>query len=219
MGLGIREKETMAKRAEQEIETGMVVNLGIGIPSLVANFIKKEKFVFLQAENGLLGMGVKPDVGKEDPMICNAGGIPVTLTKGASYFDSATAFAMIRAGQIDLAILGALEVSEQGDLANWIVPKKMVPGIGGAIELAQKAKKVIVLMSHTNKDGKAKIVQNCTLPLTAKQCVHMIMTERAVIEVTAQGLLLKEIIDPFTLEDVLLSTEATLHVTKSCYRS
>ncbi len=210
-------KENMAKRAEQEIQSGMIVNLGIGIPSLVANYIQQDKHVFLHAENGLLGMGVRPKQGEEDPMICHAGGLPVTLRKGASFFDSATAFAMIRSGKIDMAILGGLEVSAQGDLANWLVPGKKVPGIGGAIELAQKAKRIIVLMSHTNKFGQPKIVKQCTYPLTAASCVQMIITERAVFTIKDKQLILKEIFAPYTLEEVTASTEASFLMDSSIY--
>lgn len=159
MGMGVDLRNRMARRAAKEIDPGMIVNLGIGIPSLVSNHIPTDMQVMFQAENGVLGMGESPEEGEENPMLCNAAGFPVSIVPGASYFDSATAFGIIRSGNLDITILGGLEVSEKGDLANWIVPGKRVPGIGGAMELAQKAKKVIVLMSHVNKHGEPK---NCT---------------------------------------------------------
>ncbi|WP_102349176.1 3-oxoacid CoA-transferase subunit B [Bacillus sp. Marseille-P3661] len=212
MGMGVDIRNRIAKRAAKEIEDGMIVNLGIGIPSLVANHLSKDISVMFHAENGILGMGKSPEKGKEDPTLCNAGGFPVTIEPAASYFDSALAFGMIRGGYVDLTILGGLEVSEKGDLANWIVPGKRVPGIGGAMELANKAKKVIVLMSHVNKIGESKILTQCTLPLTAKNCVNMIITDMAVIEVTQNGLILKEVMAPFTPEEVIGKTGATLKI-------
>ncbi|WP_088005488.1 3-oxoacid CoA-transferase subunit B [Indiicoccus explosivorum] len=214
MGMGVEERNRLARRAAEEIEDGMTVNLGIGIPSLVANFIPPEKGVMFHAENGVLGMGKAPEKGMENPNLCNAGGFPVTVVPGASYFDSAMAFGMIRGGYVDLAVLGGLEVSAAGDLANWIVPGKRVSGIGGAMELAKKARKVIVLMSHTNKDGDPKIVEQCSLPLTASACVDLIITELAVIEVTPEGLVLKEVAAPYTAEDVRARTGAGLRVAK-----
>ncbi|ANB60693.1 3-oxoacid CoA-transferase, B subunit [Anoxybacillus amylolyticus] len=204
-------RERIAKRAAQELTDGMVVNLGIGIPSLIPNFLG-DKRIFFQAENGVLGIGKSPSKGKEDPNLCNAAGYPVTVVSGASYFDSATAFAMIRKGLIDVTVLGGLQVSEKGDLANWMVPGKRVPGVGGGMELAQKTKKVIVVMSHVNKDGEPKIVSTCTLPLTAKRCVDLIITDQAVIEVTDEGLLLTEVMAPYDVEDVVRQTAAPLRV-------
>jgi acetate CoA/acetoacetate CoA-transferase beta subunit len=212
MGMGVEVRNLIAKRAAQEIEHGMIVNLGIGIPSLVANHIPPETQVMFQAENGVLGMGKAPDRGKENAMLCNAGGFPVTVVPGSSYFDSATAFGIIRSGYLDITILGGLEVSETGNLANWIVPGKRVPGIGGAMELAQKAKKVIVVMSHVSKKGDYKILKECTLPLTAKGCVDKIITDMAVIEVTDNGLVLKEVMPPYTANEVIDHTEAHLQV-------
>jgi acetate CoA/acetoacetate CoA-transferase beta subunit len=214
MGMGIDVRNRIAKRAAKEIEDGMIVNLGIGIPSLVPNHLSHDVHVMFHAENGILGMGKSPEQGKEDPTLCNAGGFPVTIVPGASYFDSATAFGMIRSGYLDITILGGLEVSEKGDLANWIVPGKRVPGIGGAMELAKKAKKVIVLMNHCNKKGEPKILKTCTLPLTAKKCVSMIITDMAVIEVTDHGLLLKEVMAPFTAKEVALKTGAPLQISE-----
>ncbi|SEN69211.1 CoA transferase subunit B [Lihuaxuella thermophila] len=210
MGVGVESRNRIAQRAAKEIKDGMIVNLGIGIPTLVANYIPEEVHVMFHAENGILGTGPSPAPGEEDPNLCNAGGYPVTLQPGASYFDSAVAFGMIRRGYLDITILGALEVSEKGDLANWIVPGKRVPGMGGAMELAQKAKKVIVLMNHVNKQGKSKILKQCTLPLTAKEAVDLIITDMAVMEVTKDGLLLKEVMSPYTVEDVIQHTEAEL---------
>ncbi|MFC0472322.1 3-oxoacid CoA-transferase subunit B [Halalkalibacter kiskunsagensis] len=213
MGMGMNVRERIAKRAAAEINNGMIVNLGIGIPSLVPNHLAPQIDVMFQAENGILGMGPSANKGKEDPTLCNAAGFPVTVVPGASYFDSATAFGIIRSGYLDITILGGLEVSEQGDLANWIVPGKRVPGIGGAMELAKKAKKVIVVMNHTSKNGEPKIVKECTFPLTAKRCVSMIITDMSVMEVTETGLLLKEVMDPYTIEEVSLATGAKLEIT------
>jgi acetate CoA/acetoacetate CoA-transferase beta subunit len=214
MGVGVEQRHLIARRAAKEIEPGMLVNLGIGIPTLVADYIPPEWNVMLHAENGILGTGPSPAKGEEDENLCNAGGFPITLMPGASYFDSTVAFGMIRRGYLDMTILGALEVSEKGDLANWIVPGKRVPGMGGAIDLAQKSKKVIVLMNHTNKAGEPKILRECTLPLTAPSCVDMIITERAVIEVVNGELHLREVLYPYTVEEVIESTGAPLHFTE-----
>jgi len=210
MALGDLERHKIAQRAAREIKEGMTVNLGIGIPTLVADYIPKEQFVMFHGENGILGIGPSPVKGQEDENLCNAGGYPVTVVPGASFFDSTMAFAIIRRGLIDLTILGALEVSARGDLANWIVPGKKVPGMGGAIDLAQKSKRVIVLMNHTDRKGRPKIVSTCSLPLTAPHCVDLIITERAVIEVQEQGLVLKEILPPYSLQEVVKSTGAPL---------
>lgn len=210
MGMGKETRVRIAKRAAQELKDGMAVNLGIGIPTQVADYVPEGIHVVFHAENGILCAGGAPLPGEEDPFLCNAGGLPVTITNGASYCDSSIAFAMIRRGYIDITILGALEVSEHGDLANWIVPGKRVAGIGGAMELAQKAKKVIVLMNHVNRQGESKVKKQCDLPLTAQACVKLIITEMAVMEVTEQGLLLKEIMLPYTVEDVVNHTEAAL---------
>lgn len=215
MGLGIDVRNRMARRAAREIKDGMIVNLGIGIPSLVSNHLSRDHYVMFHSENGVLGMGASPEKGKENPMLCNAAGYPVTIVPGASYFDSTTAFSIIRAGLLDITILGGLEVSEKGDLANWIIPGKRVPGIGGAMELARKAKKVIVLLSHVNKNGAPKIVPTCTIPLTAVRCVNMIITDMAVIEVTERGLILKEVMAPFTVEEVIEKTGAKLLISEN----
>ncbi|MDQ0887786.1 acetate CoA/acetoacetate CoA-transferase beta subunit [Paenibacillus sp. V4I9] len=210
MGMGKETRVRIAKRAAQELKDGMAVNLGIGIPTQVADYVPEGIHVVFHAENGILAAGGAPLPGEEDAFLCNAGGYPVTITNGASYCDSSIAFAMIRRGCIDISILGALEVSERGDLANWIVPGKRVAGVGGAMELAQKAKKVIVLMNHVNRQGESKVKKQCDLPLTAQTCVKLIITEMAVMEVTDQGLLLKEIMLPYTVEDVVNHTEAEL---------
>jgi acetate CoA/acetoacetate CoA-transferase beta subunit len=212
MGMAVDVRNRIAKRAAKEIHDGLIVNLGIGIPTLVADHIPQDIHVLFHAENGVLGTGPSPEPGKEDPALCNAGGFPITTVLGASYFDSATAFGMIRKGYIDITILGALEVSEKGDLANWIVPGKRVPGMGGAMELAQKAKKVIVLMNHVNKQGESKILKTCTLPLTARKSVDLIITDMAVMEVTEEGLVLKEVMAPYTVDDVIRNTEASLRI-------
>lgn len=212
MGMAVDVRNRIAKRAAKEIHDGLIVNLGIGIPTLVAEHIPQDIHVLFHAENGVLGTGPSPEPGKEDPALCNAGGFPITTVMGASYFDSATAFGMIRKGYIDITILGALEVSEKGDLANWIVPGKRVPGMGGAMELAQKAKKVIVLMNHVNKQGESKILKTCTLPLTARKSVDLIITDMAVMEVTEEGLVLKEVMAPYTVDDVIRNTEASLKI-------
>ncbi|WP_134682911.1 3-oxoacid CoA-transferase subunit B [Brevibacillus migulae] len=205
-------RERIARRAAQEVENGMIINLGIGIPTLVADYIPAEKKVFFHAENGILGTGPSPAPGEENPMLCNAGGFPVTLQTGASFFDSATAFAIIRRGLLDMTILGALEVSERGDIANWIVPGKRVPGMGGAMELAQKAKKVMVLTTHLDKHGRSKIVQSCNLPLTATEAADLVITDMAVMEVKEDGLYLREVMAPYTVAEVIGATEAQLKI-------
>ncbi|MHA6489067.1 3-oxoacid CoA-transferase subunit B [Bacillus cabrialesii] len=212
MGLGIAEREQIAKRAASEIKPGMIVNLGIGIPSLVPNFLPPDMQVMLQAENGVLGIGDSPEKGKEDKHLCNAAGFPVRAVKGASYFDTTMSFAMIRRGKIDITILGALQVSQSGDLANWLVPGKKVPGMGGAMELAQKAKKVVVVMSHTDQKGRPKLTETCTLPLTAAGCVNLIITEKAVLEVGAHHFILKELMNGSTIDEVTRLTEAEIKI-------
>lgn len=215
MGMGVDIRNQMAKRAAEEILTGMVVNLGIGIPSLVPNHLSKETHVMFHAENGITGMGPSPVKGEEDENLCNAGGFPVTLIKGGSYCDSAVAFGMIRRGRVDITILGSLQVSQYGDLANWIVPGKKVPGMGGAMELAHKAKKVIVVMNHCDKHGMPKIVKKCTLPLTSSRCVDLIITELAVFKVSKEGLLLTELFAPYDLDCVASKTGCDFSVCES----
>lgn len=204
-------KELIARRIAKELKDGDVVNLGIGLPTLVANYIPKELNVIFQSENGFVGLGQTPEPGLEDKDVVNAGAQPVTIKKGAAFFDSAVSFGIIRGGHVDATVLGALEVDEKGNLANYMIPGKMVPGMGGAMDLVSGAKKVIIAMTHTAK-GEAKILKKCTLPLTAVNKVGLIVTEMAVIEVTPNGLLLKEIAPGVTVEDVLSKTEADLIV-------
>ncbi|MFK9093316.1 3-oxoacid CoA-transferase subunit B [Bacillus salipaludis] len=215
MGMGVDVRNQMAKRAAEEIQNGMVVNLGIGIPSLVPNHLSKETMVMFHAENGITGMGPSPEKGKEDENLCNAGGFPVTLNNGGSYCDSAIAFGMIRRGRVDITILGSLQVSQYGDLANWIVPGKKVPGMGGAMELAQKAGKVIVVMNHCDKHGHPKIVQSCSLPLTSAGCVDLVVTDLAVFMVTEVGLLLIELFAPYSLDAVVNKTGCEFKVAET----
>ncbi|KMP31235.1 CoA-transferase [Bacillus cereus] len=212
MGMGVEVRDKIARRAAKEIQNGMIVNLGIGIPSLVPNHLPDDINVMFHAENGIVGMGPTPSKGNEDENLCNAAGLPTSLITGASYFDSCTAFGMIRKGLLDITILGSLQVSENGDLANWIVPGKRVPGIGGAMDLAQKAKRVVVVMNHVDKYGNAKIVSECTLPLTSKKCVDLIITDMAVMEVTPNGLILQELMSPYTVEDIKKHTEAEFEI-------
>lgn len=203
----------IAKRVAQELKDGDVVNLGIGLPTLVANYIPEDIDVTFQSENGFLGLGPAPEQGKEDPDLVNAGGLPVTIKDSGSFFDSATSFAIIRGGHVDATVLGALQVDEKGNLANWKIPGKLVPGMGGAMDLVVGANKVILAMLHTQK-GKHKILRECTLPLTAKNQVNLIVTEMAVIEVTDKGLVLKELGPEATVEDVKAATGAELIVSE-----
>ena len=204
-------KEIIAKRIAQELNDGDVVNLGIGLPTLVANYLPEGVDIVLQSENGMIGVDAAPEEGKEDKDLINAGGTHVTATKRASYFDSATSFGIIRGGHVDAAVLGALEVDEKGNLASHKVPGKMIPGMGGAMDLATGAKKIFIATLHTNR-GVPKILKKLTLPVTAVGVVTMIVTEMAVIEVTPEGLVLKEVAEGVTVDEVKACTEAELIV-------
>lgn len=203
-------KEQIAQRIAKEVKDGYYVNLGIGIPTLVANYVREDINVEFQSENGVLGMGPFPYEGEEDPDLINAGKQTITTLPGASFFDSAMSFSMIRGKHVDLTILGAMEVSEEGDIANWKIPGKMVKGMGGAMDLVASAENIIVAMMHANKAGESKLLKKCTLPLTGVKCVKKIVTDLAVLEITDKGFKLLERAPGVTVEEIKKATEGTL---------
>jgi 3-oxoacid CoA-transferase subunit B len=205
-------KEQIAQRISKEVKDGMYVNLGIGIPTLVANYVPDNLSVEFQSENGVLGMGPFPFEGEEDADLINAGKQTITILPGGSFFDSAFSFGMIRSQKVDLTILGAMEVSENGDIANWKIPGKMVKGMGGAMDLVASAENIIVAMMHVNKAGESKILRNCTLPLTGVNCVKKVVTELAVLEVTDKGFKLLERAPGISVDDIIKATEAELNI-------
>jgi acetate CoA/acetoacetate CoA-transferase beta subunit len=209
-----RKREVIVKRVAKELKDGNLVNLGIGMPTLVANYIPEGIDILLHSENGFIGLGPTPEAENEDPDIVNAGGLPSSIVPGGAFFDSAMSFTIIRGGHLDITVLGALQVDQEGNLANWMIPGKMVPGMGGAMDLVAGAKQVIIAMEHTAK-GAPKILKKCNLPLTAKGEVDLIVTDMGVIEVTPKGLLLTELAPETTVEEVINATEAELMIAEN----